>query len=112
MKNLDTFIKKNNLQSEKRKVSQLDRFKEEINQLYESGYKIEVIQCFLQEQGVEVSLRAIYYYLQKQNEGQKNFSLKNPSTAGGKKSNREIEQTDDQEINLKNLRSKLKELRS
>lgn len=112
MKKLETFLKVNDLSNQKRRSSKLDEFKEEINQLYEQGFKIEVIQQFLKENGAEVSQRSIYYYLKKQKANQKNFSLQNSSSEAGKNTNNEIEQTDDQEINLKNLRSTLKNIRS
>lgn len=70
----------------KRRVPKLDKIKEEIIDLYQSGYQAEQIQEFAKLQKIEVSLRTISRYLRKLKASNFSFST-NPSAAPTKAKN-------------------------
>lgn len=76
----------------KRRVPKLDKIKEEIIDLYQSGYQAEQIQEFAILEKIDVSVRTVKRYLSKLKASK--FSLTNPKSAAkppeiknGKKSN-------------------------
>ena len=73
MKTLEDFMHKH---PPNRRQSKLKPHKDEILQMYESGYKVEQIQEWLSQNQVTVSVRAINKF--KQNLNSKNSSLKKP----------------------------------
>jgi DNA-binding transcriptional MerR regulator len=64
MKTLESFLKN---RKPDRRSSNLKEFENEINQLYETGFKIETIQEFLKANGVKkgISQRNIYKFISK-----------------------------------------------
>lgn len=60
MKTLEQFCKQN---KPKRRKNKLEKYSQEIKQLYSEHYTIEQIQDFLAGQGVNTSQRYIYAYL-------------------------------------------------
>jgi hypothetical protein len=73
----------------KRRVAKLEKIKEEVQDLYRTGYSIEQIQLFAIEQKIEVSLRTISRYLRKLSTSE--FFLTNPSAQPTKPKNGERE---------------------
>lgn len=73
----------------KRRVAKLEKIKEEVMDLYSSGYQAEQIQLFAKEQKIEVSLRTISRYLRKLSASE--FSPTTPSAQPTKPKNGERE---------------------
>lgn len=88
-----------------KRVSKLNKFQNEVIELYGLDYTVEQIQDFLNSQKIKISTRRIYQFIKsKKNLSNQNFPLQTPDrNAVAKKSD---EQED--EINLQNLRNILK----
>lgn len=88
-----------------KRVSKLNKFQNEVIELYGLDYTVEQIQDFLNSQKIKISTRRIYQFIKsKKNLSNQNFPLQTPDRiAVAKKSD---EQED--EINLQNLRNILK----
>lgn len=74
----------------KRRVPKLHKIKEEVADLYQSGYQVEQIQEFAKLEKIEVSLRTVSRYLSKLKVSAKN-SLTNSSAEPTKPKNGERE---------------------
>lgn len=68
-----------------KKVSKIQKFKIEVLELYSEHYSVFQIQDFLLQNGVKISTRRIYQFLNKILKNP-NFSLKTPSAVGGQNS--------------------------
>ena len=77
MKTLEDFTKK---QSPKRRKSKLNEYGKEIKELYDLGYRVTQIREFLGENGIDITERAIFYFLSK-----KDVNNNRNKTAGGSK---------------------------
>jgi len=78
MKTLDSFTKK--IKPNRRK-SKLVKFEKEIHKLYQSGYRVEQIQNFLNKNGIQVSSSYIWRFLKlNKNLNIKSFSLQTPTS--------------------------------
>ena len=60
MKTLEDFKKRT---EPKRRLSKLEKFRDEIFDLYNSGYKVEQIQDYLLENNVKVSRSRLYSFI-------------------------------------------------
>ena len=65
-----------------RRVSTIQKFKDEILELYKEDYKVEQIQDFLLQNGVKITTRRIYQFLKK-NLNNQNSSLRTPAAQRG-----------------------------
>lgn len=65
MKTLDSFKK---AVKPKRKISKLLKFRDEIFDLYNSGYRVQQIQDFLATNGVKISKQRIWDFIAKKGE--------------------------------------------
>ena len=66
MKTLDSFLKN---KKANRRVSKLEKFRDEILYIYDNNYKVEVILEFLKLNGIQVSKTAVYNFLAKVKKG-------------------------------------------
>ncbi|OHE05409.1 hypothetical protein [Sulfurimonas sp. RIFOXYB12_FULL_35_9] len=82
MKQLESFKSR---EPPKRRVQKLESIREEVLDLYKSGYQAEQIQLFAKEQKIEVSLRTISRYLRKLSAS--DFFPTNPSAQPTKSKN-------------------------
>lgn len=87
MKQLESFKSR---EPPKRRVQKLESIREEVLDLYKSGYRVEQIQEFAKLQKIEVSLRAINRYLSKLKASKEFFPI-NPSAEPTKPKNGERE---------------------
>lgn len=74
----------------KRRVQKLEKIKNEVSDLYQTGRTVQQIQLFAKEQKIEVSLRTISRYLRKLKASNFSFST-NPSAQPTKPKNGERE---------------------
>lgn len=73
----------------KRRVQKLEKIKNEVSDLYQTGRTVQQIQLFAKEQKIEVSLRTISRYLRKLKASK--FSFTSPSAQPTKSKNGERE---------------------
>jgi hypothetical protein len=73
----------------KRRVQKLEKIKNEVSDLYQTGRTVQQIQLFAKEQKIEVSLRTISRYLRKLSAS--DFSSTNQSAQPTKSKNGERE---------------------
>ena len=89
MKTLEDFTKK---QSPKRRKSKLNEYGKEIKELYDLGYRVTQIREFLGENGIDITERAIFYFLSKKDVNN-NRNKTNKIVAGGSKNETKTKET-------------------